>query len=441
MDVIDREKDRGPKCPVCRRAITEDSLIEVCTDASSGFEENDVNGAEETQVEVEVEGKGCGGDVNGEQSSVVTAESGVVNGSRGGAKQLVSLDVTDQMELAADYQSILSKRKRKKSTKYLDDDSDDVQHSSSSSSSRSSGGGKGSGRNTGMKKKQMVRNDSVSSVSVNDDNTSNNTDNSIKMDTTEFIFSDLNLRSSAVTNSDLASIPAPHRLILRNPEYPSLDATFLSHLGAILRDDFISSRMIAVLSDIIEVRKTEPAAKFLIFSQYSDSLKESMAMLNSMNTTHENVLEGNLFECVIVDGKDSPEAREKSLKRFMEEEKCNICFLTLNAAAAGLTLTVAHVCYLLEPTHSAADEAQVCVLFLPSLLFSPPFLPFIPFFFTPLSSPCSLPIPSLQFPSFHFILIPSHPILFFTFNSPPTLLVISPCHDVQKHIFTIQKIK
>jgi Helicase conserved C-terminal domain len=408
MDVIDREKDRGPKCPVCRRAITEDSLIEVCTDASSGFDENDVNGTEETQVEVEVEGQ-SGGDVNGEQSSIVTAESGVLQGDRSGAKQVVSLDVTDHMELAADYQSILSKRKRKKSTKYLDDDGGDEQHSSSSSSSSSSG--KGSGRDAGMKKKQMVRNDSVSSVSVNDDNTSNNTENSIKMDTTEFIFSDLNLHSSAVTNSDLASIPPPHRLILRNPEYPSLDATFLSHLGAILRDDFISSRMIAVLSDIIEVRKTEPAAKFLIFSQYSDSLKESMAMLNSMNTTHENVLEGNLFECVIVDGKDSPEAREKSLKRFMEEEKCNICFLTLNAAAAGLTLTVAHVCYLLEPTHSAADEAQVRVVFLSALLFSPPFLPFIPFFFTPLFSPYSLPIPFLQFASSHFILTSVHPFL------------------------------
>ena len=408
MDVIDREKDRGPKCPVCRRAITEDSLIEVCTDASSGFDENDVDGGDETQVEVEVEvevevGGQSGGDVKGEQFSVVTAESGVVQGNRSGAKELVSLDVSDHTELAADCQSILSKRKRKKSTKYLDNNADDVHHSSSSSSSISSssisrsGSSKGSCRDPGMKKKRMVRNDSVSSVSVTDDNTSNITENSIKMDTTEFIFSDLNLHTAAVTNSDLASIPPPHRLILRNPEYPSLDATFLSHLGAILRDDFISSRMIAVLSDIIEVRKTEPAAKFLIFSQYSDSLKESLAMLNSMNTTHENVLEGNLFECVIVDGKDSPEAREKSLKRFMEEEKCNICFLTLNAAAAGLTLTVAHVCYLLEPTHSAADEAQVCALFLPSLPF------------------CSIPLSCLSFISFKspwldFLLYPSHPI-------------------------------
>jgi Helicase conserved C-terminal domain len=404
MDVIDREKDRGPKCPVCRRAITEDSLIEVCTDASSGLDENDVNGAEETQVEVEVEGEvggQSGGDINRE-------ESGVVHGNRSSGKELVSLDVTDHMELAADYQSILSKRKRKKSTKCLDDNGDDVQHSSSSSSS----GGKGSGRDAGLKKKQMVRNDSVSSVSVNDDNTSNNTKNSIKMDATEFIFSDLYLHSSAVTNTDLASIPPPHRLILRNPEYPSLDATFLSHLGAILRDDFISSRMIAVLSDIIEVRKTEPAAKFLIFSQYSDSLKESMAMLNSMNATHENVLEGNLFECVIVDGKDSPEAREKSLKRFMEEEKCNICFLTLNAAAAGLTLTVAHVCYLLEPTHSAADEAQVCMLFLPYLLFSPPFIPSIPFFLITL-------LLNILYPSYHFKCPP------FTLFSPCSVLPFS----------------
>ena len=356
MDVIDREKDRGPKCPVCRRAITEDSLIEVCTDTfSSGFDENDVNGAEEAQIEIDDQG------IMEEHSSNSSAKLGTDKGNGIDAKHLVVLDSIDREELVADYRSVLSKRKRKKTSEYEDNHDDDMHDSSSSSSSSSSSKGYGHGK--GTKKNQIERNNSMSSISAHDDTSSNNIEHSIKMDTTDFIFSDMNLHTSAPTNSDLASIPPPHRLILRNPEYPSLDSIFLSHLEIILREDFISSRMIAVLSDIIEVRKTEPAAKFLIFSQYSDSLKEGMAMLNDMNSTHENILEGNLFDCVIVDGKDSPESREKSLKRFMEDEKCNICFLTLNAAAAGLTLTVAHVCYLLEPTHSAADEAQVSAAF------------------------------------------------------------------------------
>jgi Helicase conserved C-terminal domain len=121
----------------------------------------------------------------------------------------------------------------------------------------------------------------------------------------------------------------------------------------------LTSRMAAVLADILEVRKTDPEAKFLIFSQYSESLKEAMNILMNLNVTHRQELNDILFDCAIVEGKDSPKEREKNLKRFTEVLSCNVCLLTIGAAAAGLTLTVARVCYLLEPTHSAADEAQV----------------------------------------------------------------------------------
>jgi SNF2 family DNA or RNA helicase len=121
----------------------------------------------------------------------------------------------------------------------------------------------------------------------------------------------------------------------------------------------LTSRLAAVLADILEVRKTDPEAKFLIFSQYSESLKEAMNILMNLNVTHRQELNDILFDCAIVEGKDSPKEREKNLKRFTEVLSCNVCLLTIGAAAAGLTLTAARVCYLLEPTHSAADEAQV----------------------------------------------------------------------------------
>jgi hypothetical protein len=49
---------------------------------------------------------------------------------------------------------------------------------------------------------------------------------------------------------------------------------------------------------------------------------------------------------------------EDALTRFNTDPACNVCLLTSGSSAAGLTLTAAKVCYILEPTHNAAEEAQ-----------------------------------------------------------------------------------
>ena len=176
---------------------------------------------------------------------------------------------------------------------------------------------------------------------------------------TEFIHEDFCVDSSAATEGTLQSYARPTRLLPRHTDFPSLDSTFLTHYGQYTVGPVLTSRMAAVLADILEVRKTDPEAKFLIFSQYSESLKEAMSILLSLNVTHRVELNDILFDCAIVEGKDTPKDRERNLKRFTEVLSCNVCLLTIGAAAAGLTLTAARVCYLLEPTHSAADEAQV----------------------------------------------------------------------------------
>lgn len=54
----------------------------------------------------------------------------------------------------------------------------------------------------------------------------------------------------------------------------------------------------------------------------------------------------------------TPEEKNISLRRFIEDPLCNVCLLSTGTAAVGLTLTVASVCYMLEPLASASEEAQ-----------------------------------------------------------------------------------
>lgn len=46
------------------------------------------------------------------------------------------------------------------------------------------------------------------------------------------------------------------------------------------------------------------------------------------------------------------------MNRFLKDPACNICLIPLGSGASGLTLTVARVCYFLEPVQNAAVEAQ-----------------------------------------------------------------------------------
>ena len=61
--------------------------------------------------------------------------------------------------------------------------------------------------------------------------------------------------------------------------------------------------------------------------------------------------------------KETAKERERNLSRFCDDADCNVCLIATGVAATGLTLTVAHVCYFLEATPNAAEEAQVWICF------------------------------------------------------------------------------
>jgi SNF2 family DNA or RNA helicase len=110
--------------------------------------------------------------------------------------------------------------------------------------------------------------------------------------------------------------------------------------------------MQAVFDDMSLCLADDPFSKFVIFSQYPESLIALKAKLHLLNGTAVSA------RAAIVTPTMTPALKAASLKQFNEDPLCNVILLSMGSASSGLTLTVAHVCYLLEPTHNAADEAQ-----------------------------------------------------------------------------------
>ena len=60
----------------------------------------------------------------------------------------------------------------------------------------------------------------------------------------------------------------------------------------------------------------------------------------------------------MIDGRGSSKTRDENLRRFNEDPACNVLLLASGPGSAGLTLTIANILYMLEPTANAAEEAQ-----------------------------------------------------------------------------------
>ena len=87
---------------------------------------------------------------------------------------------------------------------------------------------------------------------------------------TRFIVPKLELHSSAAVEQDYLSLPKlpTWQLRRRNADLLSLDENVLTHFA----DCHMSSRFRAILEDIAEVHRDDPFAKFVVFSQYIESL-------------------------------------------------------------------------------------------------------------------------------------------------------------------------
>jgi len=117
--------------------------------------------------------------------------------------------------------------------------------------------------------------------------------------------------------------------------------------------------MLAVLSDMKVRLRLDPLQKFVMFSQHHECLEmvqSTFELVSSeqfpIDTFHHKL------SSVRADSHTSKQQREENLQTFYHDSSCNVLLLTSGTAASGLTLTMASVCYILEPSANAGEEAQ-----------------------------------------------------------------------------------
>jgi len=282
--VIDRENFIA-KCPICRRTVQYKSLMEV--KESNEVEESPTEGMDEAM------------EVEEEEEEEEEEECDTVSRGR------------------------ITRRQLRNSTKSGGSSSSNSSSSSSSSSSGSSTSSRGSS-------------------SSSRDNRSSNSLRSSSSDIT-FVIPPLDASTTAVATKSLEkleddSLRRFHRYsgttrLERATHLPSISPYALSVFEGGSRNGLdMSPRLREVLKDIKEVQKNDPFSKFVVFSQYKESLQMAHQVMSDERVFEECELSQPL-QCVLL-GADG-------LSQFYTNPTCNVLFLTLGAAATGLTLTMA----------------------------------------------------------------------------------------------------
>eukprot|EP00198_Chlamydomonas_reinhardtii_P009028 XP_001698365.1 predicted protein [Chlamydomonas reinhardtii] len=108
------------------------------------------------------------------------------------------------------------------------------------------------------------------------------------------------------------------------------------------------AKVAALLAELGRMGDEEPDSKALVFSSWGRLLR----------LVHE-ALVANGITCVSLVG-GNPEARQAALQTFLHDRKCRVLLLmkSTSGGAAGLTLTVAHTAFMLEPALNPGLEAQ-----------------------------------------------------------------------------------
>eukprot|EP01048_Picozoa_sp_COSAG05_P004013 COSAG05_NODE_201_length_14387_cov_59.959476_7_plen_2387_part_00 len=108
-----------------------------------------------------------------------------------------------------------------------------------------------------------------------------------------------------------------------------------------------STKITALLASLNEMRRAEPKAKAVIFTQFRSSHKNIVATLKENGITS-----------VQIHGAMTQKARARALATFIEDpDVCCFC-LSMRSGAVGLTLTAASRCFLMEPCVNEGTELQ-----------------------------------------------------------------------------------
>ena len=98
------------------------------------------------------------------------------------------------------------------------------------------------------------------------------------------------------------------------------------------------SKLEVVLSQLLQLQRSEPSTKALVFSQFTSTLSYLASRLTALNVSVHRI-----------SGDMTMTARRRVLHNFNTSTAFSVFLLTPRVGAVGLTLTSASHCYLIEP--------------------------------------------------------------------------------------------
>merc|ERR1711904_553981 len=104
-----------------------------------------------------------------------------------------------------------------------------------------------------------------------------------------------------------------------------------------------SSKLCSVIDTLKDVRKREPHAKIIAFTQWEELRGQFSEALNQIKIPHMSLC-GDIFE------------RTRTLERFQTEPEMSILLLSLEDSACGTNLTAASHVFLLHPMLATSPE-------------------------------------------------------------------------------------
>ena len=145
------------------------------------------------------------------------------------------------------------------------------------------------------------------------------------------------IEESAYENITCDQIP------LRDARFPGLSRhiMFLAHSQASRSPTYLTAKE-AKIKEFLE-----RCPKLVIFSQFAKSLQFLSKKLHEWDVGFRMIVAGS-----------SKDNKADAIGQFNQDPNCRVFLLQASAAAAGLTLTVAKTCLLLEPFLSVGDEQQ-----------------------------------------------------------------------------------
>ena len=126
---------------------------------------------------------------------------------------------------------------------------------------------------------------------------------------------------------------------------PSIPMRLHTYLNAV-RDEAQSTKIAALMKDVSEILSTNPLEKIVVFTSLRPAVDHVASAFTTAGVGHTRLVSGNST------------ALSVAVQDWKTKDDVNVIIIHAGAAAAGVTLTAARWCFILEPFASAGDEAQ-----------------------------------------------------------------------------------